>query len=61
MTWEVAISNLLINLSAGWFGAVLIIPNFSKEKGTKRLAILTGDILAAIVCLLLAVAIGGKR
>ncbi len=57
--WITAISDLLINLSAGWFGAVIIVPNFSRQKGTKRWLILTGDLLAGIVCLAMAVAFRG--
>ncbi len=57
IVWGTAIADLLINLSAGWLGAVVIIPNFSKETGAKKLFILTGDLLAAIVSLSLAVAI----
>ncbi len=48
------ISDLLVNLSAGWFGVVFIVPNFSKEKGFRKLLILTLDICAAIVCLIAA-------
>jgi hypothetical protein len=49
--WFSIVSDLLINLSAGWFGAVLIVPNFSEKKGIKRVMVLTTDILFATVCL----------
>lgn len=49
--WFSIASDLLINLSAGWFGAVLIVPNFSEKKGIKRVMVLTTDILFATVCL----------
>lgn len=58
--WANAISDLLINLSAGWLGVMIIVPNFSRKKGLKRFLILTGDFLAAILCLSLAVAIRGN-
>lgn len=58
--WANAISDLLINLSAGWLAAVVIVPNFARERGRKRLLVLTGDLLAAIVCLALAVVIRGS-
>lgn len=58
--WILAISDLLINLSAGWLGAVIIVPNFSREKGYKKFLILTTDLLAAILSLSLAVAMRGS-
>ena len=39
-----------VYLAAGWLGAVLIVPNFSKEKGIRRLFMLTMDIIFAIFC-----------
>jgi hypothetical protein len=52
--WYSIVSDLLINLSAGWFSAVLIVPNFSKEKGRRRLLMLTMDLVFATVCIVLA-------
>lgn len=49
--WLAVFSDLFVNLSAGWIGAVIIVPNFSKEKGNRRRIILTVDILGAIFCL----------
>lgn len=54
MLWSSILSDLFINLSAGWFGVVIIVPNFSEEKGRKKYIVLTADILFGIVCLLLA-------
>jgi len=42
--WFLALSDLLINLSAGWFGAAFIIP-LSEQKPKVNLNILTGNIL----------------
>lgn len=53
-TWFLIISDLLINMAAGWLGAVLIVPNFSKEKGKRKLIILTMDIFLATVSLIVA-------
>ena len=49
--WFSIASDLLINLSAGWFGAVLIVPNFSQKRGIKKVMVLTTDVLFATVCL----------
>lgn len=51
--WFSIASDLLVNLSAGWFGAILIVPNFSKIKGTSRIWVLLSDFVAAIICLIL--------
>ena len=48
------LSGLFTNLSAGWIGAVLIFQNFSDLSISKARIILTLDIFAAILCLLLA-------
>ena len=47
-------SELFVNLSAGWFGAILIVPNFASRESPYNLAILTGDILAGISSLVVA-------
>ena len=52
--WSSVVSDLFVNLSAGWFGAAFIVPNFSNVKGAKRLVMLTGDLVFAIVSLLIA-------
>ncbi len=48
------LSGLFANLSAGWIGAFLIFPNFSDLAEIQNKIILTLDIFAAIVCLLIA-------
>ena len=48
------IADLFVNLSAGWIGAVIIVPNFTSEKGKRKWLILTGDIFAAILFLFIA-------
>ena len=48
------LSGLFANLSAGWIGAVLIFPNFSSLYTLQNKILLTLDIVAAIVCLLIA-------
>lgn len=53
--WLKAIADLLINLSAGWFGAILIAPNFSSLKYPFDLIILTGNLVIGIVSIVIAV------
>jgi len=48
-----AVSDLLINLSAGWFATVLILPNLAEIHSLSNWFILTGNILAGIVSLYL--------
>lgn len=50
----VILSELLVDLAAGWFGAVFIVPNFTKIRSPFNLAILTGGILAGILSLAIA-------
>ena len=47
------ISDLLVNLSAGWFGVIFIVPNFSGLNNITEFAILTFDLIMAILCLLI--------
>jgi hypothetical protein len=46
-------SEFLVNLSAGWFGAALVVPIFSVTSSF-NLYILTADILAGILSLMIA-------
>lgn len=46
------ISDLLINLSAGWIGALIIVPNYSQGSSKRKLIILTMDIIFAIFSLM---------
>lgn|GEM_PF-5465641 len=55
--WLEAIADLLINLSAGLFGAILIVPNFSGSEFPANLIILTVDFVGGIFNLLIAVRI----
>ena len=52
--WNQVLSEFLINIAAGWFGAVIIVPNFSDGKGKTKIAILIVDLVLVIVCLLAA-------
>ena len=49
--WLEVISELLINLAAGWFGASFIVPAISEKPITFNLSILTMDIVMGIVFL----------
>ena len=55
--WLEAIAELLINLSAGWFGAILIVSNITGSEFPSNLIILTGDFVGGIFSLLIAVRI----
>ena len=50
-----AISDLLINLSAGWFASVLIVPNFTHIRSSFNILILIADVIWGIVCLVVAI------
>ena len=50
-----ALSDLFINLSAGWLGAAFITPNFSKKKGIEKIMTLIFDLILAIFCLVTAI------
>lgn len=52
--WLQLISDLFVNLSAGWFGAALIVPTTSKRSGPINLTILTIDVIAGILFMILA-------
>ena len=47
------VSDLLINLSAGWFGVIFIVPNFSGLNNITEFTILTFDLIMAILCLVI--------
>lgn len=53
--WLSAISDLFINLSAGWLAAAFITPNFSRKKGASKFVALTFDLAASILFLVTAV------
>ena len=50
-----SIADLFINLSAGWFGAVFIVPVFSDASLIFSLPVLTGDLVMGIVFLVSAI------
>lgn len=52
--WFLALSDLLINLSAGWFGAAIAIPLYTKKPKFKPWALIVNSLLG-IVSLLSAV------
>lgn len=52
--WFTIISNLFVNLSAGWFAAAFIIPATSKRKVRLSFWLFTTDILFGILCLVVA-------
>ena len=62
MTWKKSfftnLSNLTINLSSAWFGAIIIVPNFSPLKNYLDLFILSYDILFGSIFFSLSVYIG---
>lgn len=53
-TWLSILSELLVNLAAGWFGAAFIAPNFIASRADYKPLILLADIALGIVCLLIA-------
>lgn len=50
-----ALAGLCINLSAGWFGAVIIIPNFKPLTTLFSYLVLISDLLYGILFLVLTV------
>ena len=58
--WLIGVSDLFINLSAGWFGAVFIIPVFSNSSLIYNLPILTGDLIMGILFLVSAIELRKK-
>lgn len=52
--WLSIISELFVNLSAGWFGAAFILPAVSENIFTVDPKLLTADIILGILSLILA-------
>ena len=52
--WFLALSDLLINLSAGWFGAAIAIPLYTKKPKFRPWALIINSVLG-IVALLIAI------
>lgn len=59
--WPGVISEWLINLSAGWVGAAVIIPTAVPLKSPTDAVFLTVDILLGIVALLIAKELRERR
>lgn len=53
-SWFNIISDLFVNLSAGWFGAAFILPAVSENLLTVDFRLLTADIILGILSLVLA-------
>jgi len=54
MVWQIALSELFINLSAGWFGAALILP-MTTGKFKINSSLLLINILYGILSLLIGI------
>lgn len=53
--WLLALADVFINLSAGWFGVVVIIPNFWPPANWENILLLIYDLIAGILFLIWAV------
>lgn len=53
--WQKAMADLLINMAAGWFGAVVIFPNFGGLDDARNILLLTEDLAVGIVSMMFAV------
>jgi len=60
-SWLKALSGLSINLSAAWYGAVLIAPNFAPINSLFRASVLFYDIVFGTIFLYLAVMLERKQ
>lgn len=45
------VADLLVNVAAGWFGLVFLVPQVEKRRQKRKFFVLTGNILFGIVCL----------
>ena len=52
--WNAIISEFLINIAAGWFGAIFIVPIYSNTRARIKLALLIVNLIFVIVSLWLA-------
>ena len=57
--WFLALSDLLINLSAGWFGVGIILPLYTKKTKIKLRALIF-NILFGILALLTSITLRSK-
>lgn len=55
IAWLKTLSALTVNLSAGWFAAVIIVPNLSIINGLGNIAVLIYDLVFGSMFLLLGV------
>lgn len=51
------LSDLMINLAAGWLGAAFITPNFSRKAKKEKIFILTTNLALGIFCVVVAIVI----
>ena len=51
--WAIILSDLFVNLSAGWFGAALIVPTVAKKKASINAGILLFNLIFGIVFLII--------
>lgn len=54
-TWNQSIADLLINLSAGWYGAIFIIPVATKLTRKINIILLTVNLIIGTLSLVVAV------
>ena len=59
--WRSALSGLTINLSSGWYGAIIILPNFSPVKTWADLGILLYNVIFGSIFLVLTVLVERSR
>lgn len=52
--WNQILSEFLINIAAGWFGAIFIVPIYSKTKIKVKLSLLIVNLVFVIFSLWLA-------
>lgn len=50
-----ALADLLIDLSAGWFGVVFVVPIASKRPGKVKLFVLTTNLIFGILALIISI------
>ena len=55
IAWLKTLSALTVNLSAGWFAAVIIVPNLSIINDLDNMAVLIYDLIFGSIFLLLGV------
>lgn len=61
LAWLSALSGLSINLASGWFGAIVILPNFSPVKTWADFGVLLYNLVFGSIFLVTTVLIGKHR